>query len=278
MHSGAVGSRSTSPPASRRNRRGATATGCACSSGHARSMTCRARIVAVGPFGDVKNYNGRDFYLSWYPVGLVAEGAGLELEAPADPDGPGSRGVHRPRPRRARARHAGDRTGVRRRRVRDRPRGFRLRARQRAPSMIHVRGCTAATATVWSGGERTSRWTPASTPRPRGAPICSPPRSPAECRRKEGRWRLRNQSPLVTALVPTYNGAAFITRTLDSLAAQTWPHIEILIGDDRSTDDTLEVVRRFADRSSEYPHRGTRHQSRVAAQFERPHGPSRAAN
>ena len=44
-------------------------------------------IVAVGPFGDVKNYNGRDFYLSWYPVGLVAEGVGLELEAPALPTG-----------------------------------------------------------------------------------------------------------------------------------------------------------------------------------------------
>ncbi|KRE25966.1 glycosyltransferase [Agromyces sp. Soil535] len=56
----------------------------------------------------------------------------------------------------------------------------------------------------------------------------------------------REQPPLVTALVPTYNGAGFIMRTLDSLAAQTWPHIEILVGDDRSTDDTLEVVRRFA--------------------------------
>lgn len=44
-------------------------------------------LVAVGPFGDVKNYNGRDFYLSWYPVGLVAEGAELELEAPATPTG-----------------------------------------------------------------------------------------------------------------------------------------------------------------------------------------------
>ena len=45
-------------------------------------------IVTVGPFGDVKNYNGRDFYLSWYPVGLVAEGSELELEAPARPEGP----------------------------------------------------------------------------------------------------------------------------------------------------------------------------------------------
>lgn len=56
------------------------------------------------------------------------------------------------------------------------------------------------------------------------------------------------QTPLVTALVPTYNGARFIERTLDSLAVQTWPNLEVLIGDDRSTDDTLQVVRRFAER------------------------------
>lgn len=53
-------------------------------------------------------------------------------------------------------------------------------------------------------------------------------------------------TPLVTALVPTYNGAEFIQRTLDSLAAQSWSNLEILIGDDASTDDTLEIVRRFA--------------------------------
>lgn len=58
----------------------------------------------------------------------------------------------------------------------------------------------------------------------------------------------REWTPLVTALVPTYNGADFIMRTLDSLAAQTWSHLEILIGDDRSTDDTLEIVREFASR------------------------------
>lgn len=34
-------------------------------------------VIAAGPFGDIKNYNGRDFYLSWYPAGLLAEGSGL---------------------------------------------------------------------------------------------------------------------------------------------------------------------------------------------------------
>ena len=31
-------------------------------------------VVSTGPFGDIKNYNGRDFYLSWYPAGLMVEG------------------------------------------------------------------------------------------------------------------------------------------------------------------------------------------------------------
>lgn len=56
-----------------------------------------------------------------------------------------------------------------------------------------------------------------------------------------------SSQPLVSALVPTYNGASFIGRTLDSLAAQTWPRLEVLVADDCSTDDTLTVVRRFAD-------------------------------
>ena len=30
-------------------------------------------VIATGPFGDVKNYNRRDLYLSWYLTGLVAE-------------------------------------------------------------------------------------------------------------------------------------------------------------------------------------------------------------
>ena len=39
----------------------------------ARPLNTPSAVLAVGPFGDVKNYNGRDFYLSWYPAGLVHE-------------------------------------------------------------------------------------------------------------------------------------------------------------------------------------------------------------
>lgn len=41
-------------------------------------------VVSTGPFGDIKNYNGRDFYLSWYPAGLMVEGHGVSPpEVPA---------------------------------------------------------------------------------------------------------------------------------------------------------------------------------------------------
>lgn len=54
------------------------------------------------------------------------------------------------------------------------------------------------------------------------------------------------EQPKVSALVPAYNAAAFIQATLDSLAAQTWGNLEILIADDRSPDNTLEIVNAFA--------------------------------
>lgn len=43
-------------------------------------------VIATGPFGDVKNYNGRDLYLSWYQAGLMAEGSGLEAPCVPTPD------------------------------------------------------------------------------------------------------------------------------------------------------------------------------------------------
>jgi glycosyltransferase involved in cell wall biosynthesis len=52
--------------------------------------------------------------------------------------------------------------------------------------------------------------------------------------------------------MPAYNGAAFIERTLASLAAQTYPHLEVLISDDRSTDKTAEICQGFVDRDTRF--------------------------
>ncbi|CAG1016001.1 hypothetical protein RHIZO_05241 [Rhizobiaceae bacterium] len=39
-------------------------------------------VVCTGPFGDVKNYDGRHFYLSWYEAGLLLDSNALDPEAP----------------------------------------------------------------------------------------------------------------------------------------------------------------------------------------------------
>lgn len=41
-------------------------------------------VLSVGPFGDVKNFDGRAFYLSWYPAGLLALSEGFG--APVRPE------------------------------------------------------------------------------------------------------------------------------------------------------------------------------------------------
>ena len=48
---------------------------------------------------------------------------------------------------------------------------------------------------------------------------------------------------LVTVTVGTYNSSKFILETLDSISSQSYPNIELIIGDDASSDDTMEKVR-----------------------------------
>lgn len=49
----------------------------------------------------------------------------------------------------------------------------------------------------------------------------------------------------------TYNGAAYLQQQLDSLLVQTRLPDEIVIGDDGSTDATMDILRRFDARASE---------------------------
>lgn len=53
------------------------------------------------------------------------------------------------------------------------------------------------------------------------------------------------QNHLVTVIVPCYNGARFLEETLESALRQTYPHVEVIVVDDGSTDDSAEIARRF---------------------------------
>lgn len=51
--------------------------------------------------------------------------------------------------------------------------------------------------------------------------------------------------PLVTVAIITYNSSQFIKETLDSVINQTYDNWEIIVGDDGSTDDTPEILKKY---------------------------------
>lgn len=56
--------------------------------------------------------------------------------------------------------------------------------------------------------------------------------------------------PLVSIITPCYNSASFITPTIQSVIAQTYPNWELIIIDDQSADDTCAVVENFTSKHS----------------------------
>ena len=51
--------------------------------------------------------------------------------------------------------------------------------------------------------------------------------------------------PTVSILIPCYNAEAYVGDAIASVLAQTWDDCEIIVVDDGSTDDSLDVVRQF---------------------------------
>lgn len=59
---------------------------------------------------------------------------------------------------------------------------------------------------------------------------------------------MSSSMPLVTIAIPTYNRAtSYLRPCLEGALAQTYPHLEIIVADNGSHDDTPSVVRRYHD-------------------------------
>ena len=56
----------------------------------------------------------------------------------------------------------------------------------------------------------------------------------------------KHNTPLVSVIIPAYNVAACIERTLDNVLQQTWKALEIIVVNDGSTDDTGAILDRYA--------------------------------
>jgi glycosyltransferase involved in cell wall biosynthesis len=51
----------------------------------------------------------------------------------------------------------------------------------------------------------------------------------------------------IDILLPTYNGAKYITETISSILSQSYKNFRIIISDDKSTDNTVDVIRKIKD-------------------------------
>ena len=58
------------------------------------------------------------------------------------------------------------------------------------------------------------------------------------------------KQPLITVVMPNYNGHRFVEQAIDSVLSQTYPNFELLIVDDCSKDDSLQLIQHKAQSDS----------------------------
>ena len=56
---------------------------------------------------------------------------------------------------------------------------------------------------------------------------------------------MNNQENLVSIIMPSYNSAEWIQETIESVQSQTYSNWELLITDDASTDNTVQLIQEF---------------------------------
>ena len=57
-------------------------------------------------------------------------------------------------------------------------------------------------------------------------------------------------TPVISIVLPCYNGAGFLAQSIDSVLAQTYANWELIIVNDCSKDNSLEIMQRYANEDS----------------------------
>ena len=60
------------------------------------------------------------------------------------------------------------------------------------------------------------------------------------------------RNPLVSVIIPVYNYDRYLAEAVESVLSQTYQHLEVIIVDDGSTDQSGEVARSFAGSGVRY--------------------------
>jgi len=72
--------------------------------------------------------------------------------------------------------------------------------------------------------------------------------APAPAEARETAVPAAARTPMVSVIMPVYNGARTLRAAIDSVLAQTFQDFEFIVVDDASTDDSAAIVRSYGDR------------------------------
>ncbi len=59
---------------------------------------------------------------------------------------------------------------------------------------------------------------------------------------------MSSSEPLVSVVLPAYNGEAFLAEAIESILTQDYAHLEIVFVDDGSTDGTAKIAAGFGEK------------------------------
>ena len=63
---------------------------------------------------------------------------------------------------------------------------------------------------------------------------------------------MAKNNPLLSICIPTFNRAAYLSETIQSILSQTYTHFELIIINDGCTDNTEDVVKGYKDKRIQY--------------------------